>query len=384
MNRIRSIDVFRGICIINLMMVHYFIAWLSRDQSWIITSYWAYFDFMGACAFIFISGISIMLFYKKKMQNIESSNYYNKISFRNEYLIRGFIIFTMSMVVNISQAIFFSNASWLWVWDVLHTLSIAIILAWPFLKFSKRTRIAASLIIMVCNYLIFEFLVRYKGQLSINGAAYYILYNSMMGAENPILPSFSLFLIGTVIGEIIFEISHIKNETERKRSVKRNFLYPSLLAGALLITFGVLFEFPAFIHNRTFSWWIYVMGIDLVLIAIFYSVEKLITFKSTLRYKFLSYFSYYSLTIFIFHQLLGYLFLHLLNVYTYYIIFITTIFLLGVLLREVYKKWGGKPSIKRIIGEISVFFAHKIDDIFRQPRFHFSHIAHLGFKNKKL
>ena len=65
MERIKSIDIFRGVCILNFMMVHYLVGWLPDNELWAFDAYWTYFDMMGACAFLFISGIGIMLFYKR-------------------------------------------------------------------------------------------------------------------------------------------------------------------------------------------------------------------------------------------------------------------------------------------------------------------------------
>ena len=377
MERIKSIDMFRGICILNFMMVHYLVAWLPFDQLWAFDAYWVYFDMMGACAFLFISGIGIMLFYKNKMQKVENSmNNYNRDTLRHEYLLRGIFVLVISLIYNIAQAIFFSDASWLWRWDILQAISMSILLAWPLLKLSKRVRIFLGGFILILNYFIYELFINFEGELSILGIGYFFLYNEKMGAENPFLPSLSIFLIGTVIGELFFEISHIENKNERIKSIKSKVLLKSMIAGIILVIFGVLFNFPDFIENRSFSWWFYVLGFDLVIISILYSTEKLAFSDLTKRYRFLYYFSYYSLTVFIFHALLGFVFFHLLNIYhTFWIVYIITIVIFGIILKIAHDRLGWKVSIKSIIGKASFYLAFKIDENYLQPKQVLSKIA---------
>ena len=370
MERIKSIDIFRGLCILNFMMVHYFISWLQYSQLWVFDMYWIYFDMMGACAFLFISGSGIMIYYKKRMTEVEKSiTTFQKGTLRHEYLLRGMFILLISFIYNSAQAIFFSDATWLWRWDVLQAIAMSIILAWPLLKLSKSSRILFGALCMLLNYFIYAFLIAYEGQFSIHGAAYFFLYNEKNMAENPILPALSIFLIGTVIGELFFEFSQIQDEYERKKSIKINILLKSLVLGVVVMIFGVLFNYPDFLVNRSFSWWIYVLGVDIVIISLLYSVEMLLFSNYTKRYRFLYYFSYYSLTIFIFHELLGFVFLHLLNIHhTFWIVYAATVGILGVTLKFVHDKWGWKGSIKNIIGKVSSLISVKIDQKFLQKK----------------
>ena len=370
MERIKSIDIFRGVCILNFMMVHYLVGWLPDHELWAFDAYWTYFDMMGACAFLFISGIGIMLFYKNKMKKIEESNEtYTRNTLRHEYLLRGIFVLMISLIYNLAQAIVFLDATWLWRWDVLQASAMSIIVAWPLLKLSKRMRIILGGFFLILNFVLYDFLIFNAGQFSLFDAIFYFLYNQKMSAENPLLPSLSIFLIGTVIGELFFEFSHMENEIERKKSMISNILFKSLIAGVLLIIFGVIFNYPDFLDNRSFSWWFYVLGFDLVIISILYSTEKFIFPNFTRRYRFLYYFSFYSLTVFIFHDLLGFVFFQLLSIHnTFWIVFIITVVLMGILLKFAHDRWGWKLSIKNIIGKASFYIAKKIDEKYLQPK----------------
>ena len=382
MERIKSIDIFRGICILNFMMVHYLVSWLPYNQLWAFDAYWAYFDMMGACAFLFISGIGIMLYYKNKMKKVEDSvESFSKTTLRHEYLLRGIFVLIISFIYNIAQSIFFSDATWLWRWDVLQAIAISILLAWPLLKLSKKSRILIGVIFMVLNYFIYDLLLSHEGQVSVFGTIYFLLYNEKNMAENPFLPSFFIFLIGTVIGELFFEFSKMENDLERKKSIKINVLFKSIVLGIGLIVFGVWFNYPDFIDNRSFSWWIYVLGFDIVIISLLYSIEKLLFANYTRRHRFLYYFSYYSLTIFIFHALLAFAFFQLLSISdTFWVVYITTVILFGVIAKFAHDRWGWKSSIKNIIGRASSFIAIKIDRKYLHPRFDVAKIASFGLK----
>jgi len=382
MERIRSIDVFRGICIINFMLVHYMVSWLPTYQLWAFDAYWAYFDMMGACAFLFISGIGIMLYYKKKMLKVEDPiESFTKTTFRHEYLFRGIFILIISLIYNIAQALIFSDATWLWRWDVLQAISVSILLAWPLLKLSKKSRVFIASLFMILNFFIYNLLVYHEGQFSVFGTVYFLLYNEKNMAENPFLPSFCIFLIGTVIGELFYEFSKSENAFERESGLKFKILIKLIISGIFLIIFGVIFNYPDFINNRSFSWWIYVLGFDIVIISLLYSMEQLLFSNYTKRNRFLYYFSYYSLTIFIFHQLLGFVFHQLLNINnTFWIVYISTVIVLGIILKISHDRWGWKASIKNIIGKASAFIAVKIDQRYLHPRLNVSQIASIGLK----
>jgi len=50
-------------------MSHLIGGWVIFEQVWINNVYFATLDVFGACAFIFISGISISMFYHRKMKS---------------------------------------------------------------------------------------------------------------------------------------------------------------------------------------------------------------------------------------------------------------------------------------------------------------------------
>lgn len=335
-------------------MVHLLTGWIILEQFWLQDLYFATLDVFGACAFIFISGISVSIFFQRKKQEFSIYKHFNKKRvLRNEYLIKGFIILIMAFIAMFSQAIFFSDITWFWNWDILHSLAIAQLLGFIFLKASKKVRIISGIYLLILNLFIFEFLLPYNGELNFFGGLYFFLYNKKMVVNNPLLPSLAVFLLGTVVGEIIHEIKQIENKNERKKMVKNKLLYPSIICGFILMLLGIHHDYPIFLSNRSSSWYFFTVGINLIAIASLFTIEQFEVFKFKKNYRFFYYFSFYSLTVYIFHYLLGFIFLHLLDIYYFIIVFGITVALLALLLNKVHDKYSWKVSIKSIIGKVS-------------------------------
>jgi hypothetical protein len=187
---------------------------------------------------------------------------------------------------------------------------------------------------------------------------------------------FSFFIIGTVIGDLIFESLEKKDFSKRKKHVKKKILIPCVLIGSMMILIGIIvpfpeflkvqkagFEstinFPNFLSRGTISWMIFAMGLELILISVLFSIEEFQVIKTKKSYKFLFYFSYYSFTTYISHNLLYFVFPGLLNIYNVFFITIITLILFGLILKISYKKLGPLISLKANIGRLSSHLSKK-------------------------
>ena len=117
-----------------------------------------------------------------------------------------------------------------------------------------------------------------------------------------------------------------------------------------------------FLRRRSFSWIIYSLDINIILMSIFLIFEVFEVIKPHRSYKFLFYYSYYSLTIYLAHNLLFFLFFHQLNVFNIWFFIVGAFIFLGIFLRAIYKAWEGKASIKVQIGQLSLSFAMNIEE----------------------
>ncbi|MHA2398508.1 MAG: heparan-alpha-glucosaminide N-acetyltransferase domain-containing protein [Promethearchaeota archaeon] len=361
LQRLKGIDIFRGLCIIWIVFTHLVDWWLKNEFNWVHRTLIMIFDPLGASGLLFISGVSITLSYRNRLSKINTSKDYTSRRVRNSYFIRAFIILVIALIYNSLIAIALKDPVWIWTWFVLLNAAISMIITWPLYKTSKITRIILGCVIWVANPFIISALLPFEGTVSAFGILFHILYHGIH--QVPLLVFFPFFLFGTVIGEVIFD-SYLFDRTgiSKKKSFLYYFLAPSLVIGILLITSGILFKYPNFLLRESVSWVFYSLGINMVIISILLSIDAFEVVKTKRSFKLLFYFSYYSLTIFLAHNILHFLFLNQLDIINLWFVVVGSFLLLIIILRTVYKLWNGKASIKVLIGRLSYGITIKLEE----------------------
>jgi uncharacterized membrane protein len=352
MKRIKSIDSLRGLSIVMMFLGHLQAWWLATTDLWLAEEVYRINAIHGSTGFILISGVSSMLWYRSRLKKSQTMPDISFQTIRGEHLFRTMELFIIAIMFNIGTAFLFGDPRIIWKWFILQTIAISLFMGWFFFKASKSIRILACIVIWIGNELLLFYLLPSEGQMTPNGVLFYILYNSL--DQNTILYFFPYFLIGTVFGDIIFDIYQIEDERERKQSLLNKLLYPSLVSGVTLIILSIFLKFPEFFTRGTFSWFIFAMGIELMLLPILLSIEEFEIFKTKKRYRFLYFFSYYSLTLYIAHTGLGLLFFGQLNAVNNWFFIAGTIFIMYLLIRLLYKYLGPWASIKAQMGKIAV------------------------------
>ena len=357
--RLKSIDIFRGLCMAWMILGHLIDWWLKFEYSWLHEIMIMIIDPIGASGFLFISGVSIALSYRKGLNKVKVSEDYNFRMVRNSYLFRAFFIFIIALIYNIPVAIKLNNPSMVWFWFVLLTAAVSIFLAWPLLKTNKLFRILIAITILAIHFIIISWLLPFQGESNVIGLLFHILYNGIH--QDPILIFFPFFIIGTVIGDLIYETIYSKKEDQQYSSFKKQLLIPVIMIGIFMIISGVFINFPQFLIRKSLSWVIYSIGIDLSLLSIFLSIEIFSSFKTQKSYKLLFYYSYYSLTIYLAHNLLYFLFLNQLNFISIWFFAAAAFLSIGFILRAIYHKFEEKASLKVQIGRLSLVVTRKIE-----------------------
>jgi len=355
MKRIKSIDTIRGFCIVLMVFAHMLSWWVRPEDYWLTSFFHSILGDIAAGGFLFVSGLSAIIFYRSRLSKAES--FYKKKLVKKEYLLRALLILFAALIYNSATAIGTLDPSNIWKWFVPLTIAFSLFLAYPLFNTSKLFRLIFAMIVWIAHYFILSFLLPYQGQFNIFGISYFILYNEV--GLHPILNYFSFFIIGTVIGDIIFEI-FLKNDKKERRIIFKNKIWlPSLIIGPILIIIGVLFYFPDFLAHGSLSSMFYSLGILLVSFSILLIIEEFEVIKVKKRYRFFYFYSYYSLTIYFSHNIIYFIFLDRLNAFTIWIAVIGTFILLTLLIRFVYKKYNIKASLKAQIGRISVILIKK-------------------------
>jgi len=375
MKRIKSIDTLRGFAIICMFLYHIQSWWIRDTDLWITDVMYSSYAILGTTGFLFISGVSTALSYRNRMHRVEVLKDLSYTKVKLSYYLRAFFLLIIAIIYNLAVAISINDLSLIWTWFILLTISFSLLIAWPLLKTSKSLRILIAIILWIVDQFLVVFLAKFQGQSNFFGVLFHILYNTL--DQDPILTFFTFFLIGTVIGDLIYDTLQIENKNERKIYLKNRLLIPCLIIGLILIISGVVIQlpyslnrgsfdwmkyFPDFLNRGTFSWMIYTMGIDLTLISILFGIEEYKVIKVEKSYKFLFYFSYYSFTTYLLHNILYFLFLGMLDIYSIFFITVITLIVFELILKFLYKKVGYYVSLKVQIGRLSFKIAGKIEE----------------------
>jgi len=365
--RIKSVDTIRGFCIFMMLFIHFNEWWLINEDYWFYIALDFVFAHSVAFGFVFVSGIATVLSLQRRLVKAESSDILNLQSVKNEYKFRALMLLGISFILNMGYALMIGNLAYLWTWNILQTIAISLLLVEPFLKMSKTFRIIIGVILLFASQYILALLLPYQGQNNLYGVLFYLLFNPL---ETYIfLPFLSVFLIGTVVGDIIFDISKIENENEKRIAIKKSFIYPFFILGIILMMFGILLHnyrilpiSPMAFSLRIASMplMIYAMGINFIAISVLFYIEEFLVIKIKKKYRFFYFYSYYSFTIYIYHYIIYYLFTIQLNIYNTLILEGAALFLITILIIALYKKVGSYASFKSQIGLIAFKIANFI------------------------
>ncbi|MFX0056728.1 MAG: heparan-alpha-glucosaminide N-acetyltransferase domain-containing protein [Candidatus Hodarchaeota archaeon] len=358
MKRFIAIDIFRGLCIFYMTVGHMVYWWVSHADFWLYEIVWNYGAPIGGGGFLLVSGMSASLSYRNRVRKAKISGDIRSKSIRNEYMLRALIILFISIVWNFIGTLYMDLPG-IWLWFVIQTISISLIMAWPLLRVSKIVRLIICFISWIGNELLFLWLSPYNGQLNILGIIFYILYNTP--EQNVILGYFPYLLLGTVIGDIFFEASLKQELNEQNSFLKEKLIKSSIVGGTILILFGVVYRFPEFSYKETFSSHMFIVGIELFLISILVYLKDFKKFHFKKSYRVLEYYSFYSFTIFLAHNLLYFLFQPRFNAIEIWLYIIPIIILWTLLFRFIYKKWGKYGSLKFLINKSAVYISERIE-----------------------
>lgn len=343
-----------------MFLAHLIEWWIKPEYLWLKTISFFIFDPIGASGFLFISGVSITLSYRNRLYKVEEYKNMSYSRIKISYFLRAFFLLVIAIIYNTAIALTKNQLSWIWTWFVLLTAAFSLLLTWPLFKVSKLTRILIGVIIWFISQYLYLLLSPYQDQLNLQGILYHIFYNNY--SLDPLLNFFSFFLFGTVVGDIMNDIYNTKNPELKRKQLKKKMLIPISLISLGLISFGVLFNFPSFLSRSSLSWLFYAIGINLLLLTIFIILEEYNIFKTKKSYRVFFYFSYYSFTVYLGHNFLYFIFYEKLDLLTIWIAVVLTFIVFSLVLRQMYKIWGWKASLKTVLGKLSSKLAYKIEE----------------------
>ena len=107
MKRIKSIDTFRGWCIFMMVFAHMLSWWVRLEDRWLTSLFHSIFGDIVGTGFLFVSGLSAVLFFKSRLIKAEASEDITIEQVNNEYLIRALLILIVALIFNSITAIVF-------------------------------------------------------------------------------------------------------------------------------------------------------------------------------------------------------------------------------------------------------------------------------------
>lgn len=93
MQRIKSIDAFRGLFILSMIVWHVSLWWTSSLHSWALIFLRLTIYFIAGTGFVFVSGISAVLSIKIRMEKVYFDPNYSNHSLIKEYYYRSSFFF---------------------------------------------------------------------------------------------------------------------------------------------------------------------------------------------------------------------------------------------------------------------------------------------------
>jgi uncharacterized membrane protein len=238
--RFWEIDILRGIAIILMIIFNYSFALYYLNMYAFNGGflYWYVFPRFIGGMFIFISGLSLTLFYSQKKGK----------EFHKKFFSRGLKIFSLGILITIITYLTFPEA--FIIFGILHLIGISIILGQFFLKY-KRLNLLLGLLLIAIGFYLQNFRFDFPWLLWLG----FIPKNFYTFDYWPILPWLGVTLLGVYFGNVLykngrrnFKIRDFSNSSVVKflDFLGRNSLTIYLLHQPLLILILLVLGFKIF------------------------------------------------------------------------------------------------------------------------------------------
>ncbi|MBD3353338.1 MAG: DUF1624 domain-containing protein, partial [Candidatus Lokiarchaeota archaeon] len=368
--RIHAFDIVRAIAIALMILAHSLNSWLNADSQWIEGIYYVILSPMGVPGFLFVSGMSFGFSWfskEKKGFNYKENTIYQ--------LSRTLAVLFVSTIYNlVAVLIHHSSILDIWFWFILQSLAVSRLLGGLAMKLGRIGRIVLAVVIIIITPILINILELTREGNSISQVVYWILFNPV--EADSFMFFFPAFLVGSVIGQEIHQITKVEDKEEPLKNINKNPLNSLkilLLIGCLFVISGILgglgavgadnkwswviefqthpdwniTETPMFLVRNTYAWILYSIGIEIVLsIVVFYIIDYKIKREKRSEFEL---FGRYSFTIYISHYLCYLIPLELDHITTT-IAFFIFMGVLWIMIHLIDIKSNGKYSLEFLMG----------------------------------
>lgn len=374
MNKIKSIDIARGISVFFIIFLNSINYWLNiPEESKYIFAYIAIFcDIFGPILFVFTYSFETIFILQKMMGSPPEREY------RNTVIIRGLVFIWLGFMYNLLIFLVSGFTIGIWGWNIIVYIGFAQIITYFSFKLIRWARLAIGLLILLITGILRELLYFSK----INNIFLEVLYFFIVSPDPSfsLLPYASLCFFASIFSELIYQAKTLDNKKAIKLSIKSTlkygiiFLiagfavslidlyplidatvynplsYPFLDNNPILPNKSLLYIpfMPEFLLRGTVAHILFTVGLIIIIIgSIFYINE--ISAINRKSFKVFRLYGKYSVTIIFLQYLFVPLFLFQLDVIIFFPILILFIILLGYLVYLWKKYANGKGSLEWII-----------------------------------
>ncbi|GAB4327592.1 MAG: hypothetical protein Kow0069_34530 [Promethearchaeota archaeon] len=364
--RLASVDLLRGASITYMFVGHLLDWWLAAPSRWVWALTYATFDCLGAGAFVFVSGVSLQISWRRGRGR---GGYWVRFSTRTG------LIGALGLTYNLLG--FFRYWGWAaaWSWFVLQTIAVSRLLAAPLLRTSKTTRIVVTLATFALATPLRNALLLAKDSSFLGAVAWHALFNPPH--ENTIFPFFGSFLAGTVTADVLLDAREVRGKEGRESGtitpVRGAFAAAGLLVvvglilGAPLVDWDYGYQLldllnrhpnwelpgiPLFLVRNSTAWTFFCTGVQVTVMTVLFTARDLDRVNRPPG-RGLGLFGRYSLTLYVLHHVGYYWFTFSLDHRTVWLPLLACTLAFWLLTRVWDAKFGGKGSLEWAFNEVT-------------------------------
>ncbi|MFW9971729.1 MAG: heparan-alpha-glucosaminide N-acetyltransferase domain-containing protein [Candidatus Odinarchaeota archaeon] len=199
--RIASIDFVKGFAIVCIVLAHGAISWFDNDWVYTYGLVFAFMDVLGPSLFVFLSALSVVFSFKRKIGKVPEK------VIRNGILARGLVIIFIGVLFN-PMSLMTSEVSVpfpanLWGWNILMFIGFSQIFSYYAIKLNKITRAVIGVIIIYFSPWIRDLIYTFKdGNITVT-ILHFIITSPL--PQVPILPYLAVCFMSTIFGEFLYE-----------------------------------------------------------------------------------------------------------------------------------------------------------------------------------
>jgi hypothetical protein len=374
MNKIKSIEIAKGISVLFIIFLNSINYWLNiTEELQYIFAYIAIFcDIFGPILFVFTYSFETIFILQKMMGSPPEKEY------RNSVISRGLIFIGLGFMYNLLIFFFSGFTIGIWGWNIIVYVGFAQIITYFSFKLIRWARLAIGILILLITGILRELLYFSK----INNIFLEVLYFFIVSPDPSfsLLPYASLCFFASIFSELIYQAKTLDNKKAIRLSIKSTLKYGIifLIAGfaVSLIDFYPLIDatvynplnypfidnnpilrnksllyipfMPEFLLRGTVAHILFTVGLIIIIIGIIFYMNE-ISANNRRIFNIFRLYGKYSITIIFLQYVFLPLFLFQVNVILFFPILILFITLLGYLVYLWNKYANGRGSLEWII-----------------------------------